>query len=264
MRKLALILFAGCVVLLFNFAQPARATDDKKLLPIEARVDAYMKPYVDMKLFNGSVLIAQKGKVLLSKGYGMANYELDVPNTPKTKFHIASITKAFTAASIMLLEERGLLHTGDVLTKYIADYPNGDKITIHHLLTHTSGIPNINNFPQYNDWSRFPQTTASLIEKFKTLPLNFQPGARYDYSNSNYNVLAFIIEKVSGKSFGDFLKENIFDPLDMKDTAHDGDASAIIKNVAAGYTPTGYDGFEKTPYLDWTAKTGNGSLYSTV
>ncbi len=231
---------------------------------IEAKVDAYIKPYLNMKVFSGSVLIARQGKILQSKGYGMANDELDVANTPKTKFHIASITKSFTAASIMLLEERGLLKTSDALTKYIADYPDGDKITIHHLLIHTSGIPNVNNFPEYNDWSRFPQTPSSLIDKFKNRPLDFQPGARYDYSNSNYNVLAFIIEKVSGKSYGDFLKANIFAPLDMKDTAHDGNANLLIKNVASGYAPAGFDGFEKTSYLDWTIKTGNGSLYSTV
>ena len=141
---------------------------------IEAKVDAYIKPYLEMKVFNGAVLIARKGKILLSKGYGMANYELDVANTPKTKFHLASVSKTFTAASILLLEERGLLRTSDPLTKYIPDYPNGEKITIHHLLIHTSGIPNVNNFPEYNNWSRFPQTTANLVDKFKNKPLNFE------------------------------------------------------------------------------------------
>jgi CubicO group peptidase (beta-lactamase class C family) len=258
------LLFSFWFIPLSVTGSAAAKNRSSKSSEIEAKVDAYIKPYLEMKVFSGAVLIARKGKILLSKGYGMANYELDVANTPKTKFHLASVSKTFTAASILLLEERGLLRTSDPLTKYIPDYPNGEKITIHHLLIHTSGIPNVNNFPEYNNWSRFPQTTANLVDKFKNRPLNFEPGARYDYSNSNYNVLAFIIEKVSGKSYGDFLKEHIFAPLDMKDTAHDEQANLLIKNVASGYTPAGFDGFEKTPYLDWTIKTGNGSLYSTV
>ncbi len=264
MKRLGVFLLLGWLVPIVSSGQPAGMMPGVYEQTLEAKVDAYLKPYLDMQVFSGSVLIARHGKILLSKGYGMANYELEVANTPKTRFHLASISKTFTAASVLLLEERGLLSTADRLAKYLPDYPNGDKITIHHLLVHTSGIPNVNNFPQYNDWSRFPQTTASLIDKFKNQPLNFEPGARYEYSNSNYNVLAFIIEKVSGKSYGDFLKANIFDPLDMKDTGHDGNAAVLIKNAASGYTPAGFDGFEKTPYLDWTIKTGNGSLYSTV
>ena len=231
---------------------------------LEAKIDAYVKPFVDLKAYSGAILIAQKGKVVFRKGYGMANYELDVANTPQTKFHIASVSKPFTATAIMILEERGQLSVRDPLSKYIPDYPNGDKITIHHLLTHTSGIANVNNFPQYNDWSRFPQTPASLIEKFKDRPLNFPPGERYDYSNSNYNLLAFIIEKVSGKGYGAFLQETIFGPLGMADTAHDGAPSAVVKNMATGYVPVGFSELEEAPYLDWTIKTGNGSLYSTV
>jgi len=217
-----------------------------------------------MKAFSGSILIAKKGKVILKEGYGLANYELSVPNTPQTKFHIASISKVFTAAAILMLEEKGLLAVDDPLTKYVPDYPGGEKITLHHLLVHTSGIPNINNFPEYGNWSRFPQTPASLIEKFKDRPLNFPPGTRYDYSNSNYNVLAAVIENISGRSYGEFLKENIFDPLGMQDTAHDGNPAVLIENVASGYAPAGVDGFEKAPYLDWTVKTGNGSITSTV
>jgi CubicO group peptidase (beta-lactamase class C family) len=177
---------------------------------IEAKVNAYVKLYLDVGGFNGNILIVENGKVLLSKGYGMANFELGVPNTPQTKFHLGSISKTFTAAAILLLEERGQLRVNDPLTKFIPDYPNGDKITLHHLLSNTWGIPNINNFPEYNTWSKFPHTPADLIEKFKNKPLDFQPGERgYTESNSNYNLLAYIIEKLSGKSYGEFLKENV-------------------------------------------------------
>ncbi|MEW6207059.1 MAG: serine hydrolase domain-containing protein [Acidobacteriota bacterium] len=231
---------------------------------IESKVDAYVSPYLEARSFSGAILIARGGKILLSKGYGMANYELDAPNTPQTRFHIASISKTFTAAAIMILEERRLLSVNDPLAKFIPDYASGDKITIHHLLTHTSGIPNVNDFADYDAKSKFPQTTDSLVAMFKNRPLLFQPGARYSYSNSNYNLLAFIIEKVSGKSYGDFLRENIFDPLRMRDTAHDARPQSLIKNRACGYVPVGARELENAPYLDWTIKTGNGSLYSTV
>jgi len=240
----------------------ASAKNEKRL---ETQVNAYVKPYLDVGGFNGSVLIAKKGKVLLSKGYGMANYELGVPNSPQSKFHIASVSKTFTAAAVMLLEERGLLKVGDSLTKFIPDYPNGDKITVHHLLTNTSGIANINDFPEYDAWSKFSHTPEDLIEKFKNKPLDFKPGERgYTESNSNYNLLAFIIEKLSGKSYGEFLEENIFAPLNMKDSGHDNRPEAVLKNRASGYVPAGVSEIKNAPFLDWSIKTGNGSIYSTV
>jgi CubicO group peptidase (beta-lactamase class C family) len=131
-----IITFSLFVFGVFGYAQTASPASAGKRL--ETQVDAYVKPYLDVAGFNGSVLIAKSGKVLLSKGYGMANYELSVPNTPQTRFHIASVSKTFTAAAIMVLQERGLLNTGDPLTKFVPDYPNGDKITVHHLLTNTS------------------------------------------------------------------------------------------------------------------------------
>jgi CubicO group peptidase (beta-lactamase class C family) len=232
---------------------------------IESEVDAYLKPYLDLGGFSGSILIAKGGRVLLSKGYGMANYELNVPCTPQTKFHLGSVSKTFTAAAIMILQERGKLNVQDPLSKFIPDYPNGDRITLHHLLTNTSGIPNINNFPDYNSLSKFPHTPSDLIPLFKNKPLDFEPGTRpYTESNSNYNLLAFIIEKLSGQTYGEFVKQNILDPLGLQNTRHDGDASALIPNKAAGYVPAGLTGVENAPYLDWSTKTGNGSIYSTV
>jgi len=255
------VLLALCLV---AFSKGSEARQSPSPGSLEAEVDTYVEPYLEMKGFSGSILIASKGEVLLRKGYGMANYELDVPNTPQAKFHIASISKMFTAAAIMLLEERGLLRVSDPLTRYIPDYPDGDRITVHHLLLHTSGIPNVNNLPDYDTQSRFPQTPSSIIEMFQNEPLVMEPGERFDYSNSNYNLLAFIIEKVSGQSYGDFLRENFLAPIGMSDTGHDGHAGEILKNRASGYVPVGADGLENAPYLDWTIKTGNGSLYSTV
>ncbi len=231
---------------------------------LAAKLDAYVQPYVAGNNFSGAILISAKGKILFEKAYGMANYELAVPNSPQTRFHIASISKSFTAAAILLLQQRGLLSVNDPLAKFIPDYPNGDKITVHHLLTHTSGIPNVNNFPEYAERSKTRLTLAQVIQMFKDKPLEFAPGARFSYSNSNYNLLAFIIEKVAGNGYGDFLKQNIFVPLAMTDTGNDDGSDALIPSRASGYVPAGMRDVENAPYLNWSIKTGNGSLYSTV
>jgi len=258
----------GFILLLWAaaFAAYAQAPDAQKAAAgfSERRIDAYVLPYVQSNNFSGGILIAKGDKILLRKGYGMANYELGVPNTPQTKFHVASVSKSFTAAAIILLEQHGLLETTDPLSAYVPDYPEGQRITIHHLLVHTSGIPNVNSFPDYDAKSRFPHTLEEIISWFKDKPLEFMPGERYHYSNSNYNLLAFVIEKVSGRAYGEFLRANIFDPLGMKDTAHDGDPAAIILGRAHGYMPAGAQDLENAPPLVWSIKTGNGSIYTTV
>jgi CubicO group peptidase (beta-lactamase class C family) len=231
---------------------------------LKVRVDDYLAPYVKGNNFLGAVLIAEGDHVLVSSAYGESSYELHAANSPNTRFHIASVSKPFTAAAILILEQRGMLHVSDPVSRFLPDFPNGHKITLQNLLTHTSGIPNVNNFPEYPSVSRFPQTPASLVELFKSKPLNFEPGTKYEYSNSNYNLLASVIEHVSHKSYGEFLRENIFDPLGLKNTGHDGNASDVITNAATGYQPRGIADLERSPYIDWSAKTGNGSLFSTT
>ncbi len=260
LRKKALAL----AVLISLASQPGILASSIESRDIGRKVDEYVQAFLEVKNFSGSVLIAKGGQILVRRGYGMANYELDVPNIPESCFHIASISKTFTAATILLLEERGLLSVDDPLTKFIPDYPSGDRITIHHLLTHTSGIPDINDFLEYTAKSKSPQTPESIIAMFKNRRLIMEPGERYSYSNSNYNVLAFIIEKLSGQSYGAFLEKNIFRRLGMKDTAHDGRPQDLVLHRASGYVPTGLEGLENAPYLDWSIKTGNGSLISTV
>jgi CubicO group peptidase (beta-lactamase class C family) len=231
---------------------------------LRVRVDDYLAPYVKGNNFLGAVLIAKGDHILVSSAYGESSYELQAANSPSTRFHIASVSKPFTAAAILILEQRGMLHVSDPVSRFLPYFPNGHKITLQNLLTHTSGIPNVNNFPEYRSASRFPQTPASLVDLFKSKPLNFEPGTKYEYSNSNYNLLAFVIEYVSHKSYGEFLRESIFDPLDLKNTGHDGNASDVITNAATGYQPRGVADLERSPYIDWSAKTGNGSLYSTT
>lgn len=253
----------SAIVLLMFLASAGGWAAEPPSPDLAAKVDAYVQPFVESNNFSGVILIAQGNKVLVRKAYGLANYELGVANTPDTKFQIASVSKSFTALAILLLEERGKLSVSDPLSRYIPDYPNGEKITLHHLLTHTSGIPNINAMPEYTQKSRFPATTAQLVEIFKNKPADFAPGARYSYSNSNYNLLAFILEKVSGESYGDFLRANILEPLGMNNTAHPR-AGEILTLRASGYQPLRMKEVENAPYLDWSSKTGNGSLYSTV
>jgi CubicO group peptidase (beta-lactamase class C family) len=257
------IIFIGLFFLSLVVLQGYAKDQIKKISRLEDEVDTYLGPYLEAGVFSGTILIAKAGKVLLSKGYGMACYEFDVPNSPETKFQIASISKTFTSAAIMILQEKGQLSVHDSLNKFIPDFNNGGKISIHNLLTHTSGIPNVNEFPEYDEKSKSPTTLKQIISMFKNKPLDFSPGDRYAYSNSNYNLLAYIIEKVSGMSYGDFLEKNIFNPLEMHDTGHHGDASSIIKELALGYMLDA-GGVIKAPYLDWSIKTGNGSIYSTV
>lgn len=240
---------------------PATAAQDVSLA---GRVQRYLQPFVQGNNFMGAVLIAQGDRILVNQAYGPANYSFHIANTPGTRFHIASVSKPFTAAAIVLLEERNLLRLDDPVSKFVPEIPQSQQIPLRSLLTHTSGIPNVNDMPEYTTLSRFHQSTRSLIDIFKSKPLDFSPGTKYAYSNSNYNLLAYIIEQAGHKPYGDFLRENIFVPLGLKDTGHDGDAAEIIPGAASGYQPRGIDGIENAPYLDWSAKTGNGSLYSTT
>jgi len=214
--------------------------------------------------FMGSVLAAKGGNVVLKKGYGMANIELDVPNAPDTKFRLGSITKQFTATAILQLASQGKLSVDDKISKYVADSPAAwQDITIHHLLTHTSGIPNFTGFSDYQKTMRETVTPVELVARFKDRPLDFPPGSKFKYSNSGYEVLGVIVEKVSGEKYEDYLKKHVFDPLDMQATGYDHD-TAIIKHRASGYE-RGKDGkIRNAEYIDMSIPYSAGSLYSTV
>lgn len=230
---------------------------------ISSKIDQYLKAYESKGWFSGSILVAKQGEILISKGYGMANYELDVPNRPETKFHLGSVTKQFTSMAIMQLYDRGLLDVNDPLSKYIPDYPNGKKITIHHLLTHTSGIPDyINDDSSFNSICRLYHSLDQIIDRFKNKSLEFQPGVRYDYSNSGYVLLSYIVEKVSGKTYEEFLEENIFKPLNMKNTGYD-HLTPIVKKRASGYSISS-DKLTNAEFFDRSNLQGADGLYSTV
>lgn len=183
------------------------------------RMDQIVQSYVTGKQFMGSVLVARDGQVLLDKGYGAANLEWQIPDSPEAKFRLGSITKQFTAASILLLEERGKLKTDDLVKKHMPDAPPAwDKITIYNLLTHTSGIPNFTSFPEYRSSEATPTTPEKLVARFRDKRLDFQPGEKWSYRNSGYVLLGYLIEKISGKSYQDFVEENLLKPLAMNDS----------------------------------------------
>ena len=228
-----------------------------------SRMDQVVQSFVDAKQFMGSVLVAQGDKILLNKGYGFANLEWSIPDSPSTKFRLGSITKQFTAASVLLLEERGKLKTDDPVKQYLPDAPAAwDKITIFNLLTHTSGIPSFTSFPDYRSTEAMPTTSEQLVARFRDKPLNFQPGASWEYSNSGYALLGRLIEKVSGERYKDFVQENLFTPLGMKNSGYDLNAP-IIERRAAGYAP-GPEGPENAGYIDMSIPFSAGALYSTT
>jgi len=230
---------------------------------IPPKVSEYMDALVKAGWFSGSILIAQNGKVLVSKGYGMANLELEVPNTPQTKFRVGSITKVFTAIAIMLLQERGKLSLQDPICKYVADCPaSWQPITIHHLLSHTSGLAKHDTAGVYLKTAMLPMTLPQLIESFKNKPPDFPPGEKFDYNNNGYILLGQVIEKVSGQSYEAFLKENIFMPLKMANSGYD-NHDPIIKNRAAGYRSEGTTLFNAA-YIDQSQPFSAGALYSTT
>lgn len=209
-------------------------SNDSKHSEVVAKLDSFMNEFSDKYSFSGSVLIAKEGNILLNKGYLMADYENKILNTPHTVFSIGSITKQFTAMGIMMLQEKGLLNVNDTLNKYLPDFPNGDRIKIHNLLTHTSGIKDYYpNETQNLETKRY--TVTELIDLFKNKLLNFEPGEKFQYSNSNYVLLGYIIEKVSGVKYEDFIAENIFKPLEMNSSGFDLQ-EASEKNRAVGYT----------------------------
>jgi CubicO group peptidase (beta-lactamase class C family) len=221
---------------------------------LSERLQRVVKPYVDAQMFMGSVLVAKNGKVIFSKGYGMADLEWSVLNSPTTRFNIASMTKQFTAASVLLLDDRGKLKTDDPVKKYLVDAPaSWDKITIYHLLTHTSGIS--------DDAARYEPGTPDKLT-FNDKAVNREPGEEWAYTNLGYIVLGYLIEKVSGETYEDFVHENIFTPLGMNDSGMFSFVT-VIPRRATGYWP-GSNGMENGDRPDARIGFSAGSLYSTT
>jgi CubicO group peptidase (beta-lactamase class C family) len=245
------------VALTLNCA--AQTRPDAQALATEA--DRYLNSLVAQNRFGGAILVARDGKALWRKGYGMANLENEVPNSTQTKFLIGSVTKQFTAVAVLMLAERGKLSVEDSICKYIAECPAmWQPITIQQLLTHTSGLPDATAFRSADPADSSP--AAGLVERFKKRELAFKPGEKFGFSNPGYIFLGHIIERVSGKSYEAFLKENIFEPLKLANTGY-GKPIEIIKHRASGYNRRGSENVN-APYFDISAHHASGALYSTV
>jgi CubicO group peptidase (beta-lactamase class C family) len=223
------------------------------------QIDNLISIYNFNEGFNGSVLVARDGKVILKKGYGLANREWNTPNTPDTKFRIASVTKPFTAVLILQLVSENKLDLHKPISTYLNDFPKelGDKITIHHLLTHTSGL--IRDVDSDKKQFLNPKQIIELIAKE---PLLFEPGERFEYSNCGYNLLGYIIESITGKSYKEVLNEKIFKPLNMKNSGYYRHKT-ILENRSSGYSNNFLD-YRNANYFDYSNAYASGAIYSTV
>lgn len=229
---------------------------------ISFQLSEYMEGLSKCGYFNGAVLVARHGQILLRQGYGMANFEHEVRNSSSTKFRIGSIAKSFTAVAILQLQEKKMLHVNDCIGTYLPNYPNGSIITIHHLLSHSSGIPDFTAFADY--WGTTMKLFSPLEETmrlFRDRPLEFEPGEDWRYTSSSYILLSAIIEKVSGVTYGAYIFNNICRPLGMNDTGVE-EGRTILKHFASGYSVC--KDIIPAEYVDMSLHLGAGGMYSTV
>jgi CubicO group peptidase (beta-lactamase class C family) len=253
MKKQIIVLALG---LWLNVTQAQQKND-----ALDAAFDKVLSEQFKADETGATALVSQNGKIIYKKAFGMANLELGVPMQADNVFRIASITKQFTAVAILQLMEQGKLSLQDDITKFIPDYPTaGTKITIEHLLTHTSGIANNTDMPDH--MSRVDVTPTEMIGHFKNLPLKFAPGTSWSYSNNGYFLLGYIIEKITGKTYAEYLEEHFFTPLGMTNSLYAND-TRIVKNRTGGYTQ-GDNGVENAQPASMTHPYAAGAIQSTV
>lgn len=241
-------------------ATPASAVAEQS---VSDRIDKLVSPYYKPDVPGATVIVVKDGKTVFRKAYGLADVARKVPMTPETSLRLGSITKQFTAVAILMLAEEGKLAVTDEITRFLPDYPtHGKKITVEHLLTHTSGIVSYTSKPGFKATATEDKTVAQMIDSFKNEPLEFDPGTRYQYNNSGYFLLGAIIEKVSGLPYAKFVEQRIFVPLGMSQTAYEGfERGPSLR--AAGHAPT-QGGFAPSEPLSMTQPYAAGSLVSTV
>lgn len=262
-RRIPLPLFAFLAVALAVPAVRALAARPAPQGDLAAKIDAIMAGIYKPGEPGAAIIVRKDGQTVFRKGYGTADLELGVPIEPDMVFRLGSITKQFTAVSILMLAQEGKLGLQDEITKFLPDYPTqGKRITVEHLLTHTSGIQSYTDMPEWLPLWRKDFTVKELVDFFKDKPMQFEPGRSWAYSNSGYILLGAIIEKVSGKTYEEFVTEKIFKPLGMKGSTY-GSTERIIPRRIPGYQ-AGKSGFVNAPYLSMTQPYAAGSLLSTV
>ena len=227
-------------------------------------INEVLKAYNKQRLFNGTALVARQGRILLEKGYGYKDIGSNSPNDSNTVFQIGSLTKQITAVIILQLQEQLKLSVSDPVSKYIPGYPEGDSITLEHLLTHTSGIFNYTKNESFmNEQAIKPVRLEALIDLFRNKPLAFTPGEKFSYSNSGYILLGYIIEKITGKSYFEIVRNNIFQPLGMTHSGFDF-KGLKSRDKATGYLSLPRHITKPAPIVDSTVSFSAGGIYSTV
>lgn len=247
--------FLLCFIVLFSISSNAQDLN----LKIDSLIQSEFK---DKNGPGGVFLISKKGKPIYEKAFGMANLELDHKMNTNSVFQIGSMTKQFTAIAILILEEQGKLKLSDPISKYIPSYPNGNNITIHQLLTHTSGIKDFTKMKALQDIAQKEMTPEQMVDFFKNEPMDFAPGEKFEYNNSGYVVLGYIIELVSDGTYEDFIKKNIFDKAGMTNSSYASDRK-IVKNRAFGYHKKSFGYVNKT-VINFSVPFSSGSLMSTL
>jgi len=254
LRTIFKLAIAGSVA--STLAAPLAAQDPQRL-------EQVVQEEVNSGEFMGAVLVAKDGVILLNDAWGSANLEWQIDNTELTKFRIGSVTKQFTAVGMLLLQEEGKLSLDDKVSDFFPNPPKSWKnITLRHLVRHTSGLPNVTSLEEFKTQKFLPTSQDDLINMFADLPLEFEPGSDWNYSNSGYILLSRVIEIVSDQSYADFVRTRIFDPLGMKETAIDVSATIVPKR-ASGYSPSD-KGTINAEYVYMGIPTGAGALYSTT
>ena len=262
----ALIFSVANVCLFACFASPAQGPNAG---PVDTafqkqRLDTVASSYARGNAFMGTVLVVDGDQTLLEKGYGMADLEWNIPNGPEVEYPLCSVTKQFTAALVLLLEEDGKLNIGDPVGKYLPDAPKSwEKITLAELLGHTSGIPDIINDKDFGTWSVTAHSPSEQLALIGDKPLDFEPGSQFEYSNSNYVVLGMVIEKASGEKYGDILRRRILIPLGMQHSGLDAD-DLILPKRAQGYNMTRNGLAPARPAMSMSVPWAAGSMYATT
>ncbi|NSL88283.1 beta-lactamase family protein [Chitinophaga sp. Mgbs1] len=228
-----------------------------------SRIDSLiLTTFKDKNGPGGVFMVAQKGRVIYHNAFGKANLELDVNMTSDNVFQIGSMTKQFTAVAILMLEQQGKLNVQDPVSRFIPDYPGGDKITLHHLLTHTSGIKDFTAMKTLADIAQKEMTPEMMVNFFKNEPVDFVPGEKFAYNNSGYLLLGYIIELVSGQTYRDFIQQHIFDKAGMQHSRYASDRE-VIRKRAGGYHLKS-SGYVNKTLISFSVPFASGALMSTT
>ncbi len=230
------------------------------------KLDTFFKKLHKLNGFNGAVLVSQYGKIIYKNAFGYSSFFKKDSNTTQTQFQLASVSKQFTAVAIMQLHEKGLINYDDPVYKHIPNFPYDSSITIRSLLTHSSGIPNYVYCLNRVCDKRVPMSNDQVVDLFaKYKPgINYIPNSRFNYNNSNYVLLAYIVEKLSGMSFREYAQKNLFAPAGMsRSFIYDPYKTELAASAATGYTPR-RGGYWQVPFDNLDGATGDKGVYSTV